>query len=112
MGVIPPNGFEKRNEFGRRPFDSAEDRREVRPVGGPAENESSDSVESAVAGVLGVESRGSRDRLRSRDVTRDKGMREESGDELDSAGRGRPTPLLIGEAVSKYPALGEEPSGI
>ena len=89
-GVIPPpNGFENKNEAGRRlgayDIDNADDLLEARPVIGPAENESSDRGDKATAGVCGLCSRKfARPRSRSLDVARDSGIRVDNGDALAS----------------------------
>jgi hypothetical protein len=57
-----------------------DDRLEARPVIGPAEIESSETADSAVAGVCGLASRTSRERLRSREISRVSGIRADRGE--------------------------------
>lgn len=103
--------------MGRRPWakviERPEDLRDVRPVIGAAENESSETAERAVAGVEGLASRASLDRPRSRDETRPSGILAERGDDEESCGRGRGTDWDMGDTpFSEYAAeRGETPDG-
>ena len=83
-------------------MDMPDDRLDVRPVMGPAEIESSETADSAVAGVCGLASRMSRERLRSREVSRVSGIRAESGEWPRSDCRGKGTVLDVGEMPTSW----------